>query len=614
MMRGDDMCRRVRSEIVVAMIMVLGMLAGASLAQQDIAVQAGVSERSVYVGQPVTFQIRVNGSQSPAEPVWPTLDGVDVQPQGGQNTTQSSITIINGRREERRFEGYIFNYQVVFQKPGLQTIPALTVDVDGKEYRTNPVVVNVREPQNRSDVRLRIEVDNASPYVGEAVELRATLYLRSTVQNVSLSLPRLDGSFETYDVPGADIQSGRQAPVEFLGSRVQGERGQAMLDGQQYDTFTVRKLLVPLVEGPQQLGPATLSCQVVIRQSRSFFDDDQIERASVPSNAIQLDVRALPEDGKPANFSGLIGRYSVSAAASATDVYVGDPITLTIRVGSGGAVLRDPRIDLTNMPGFRNQFRVTETQTEPERRNGQLIYEQTIRPLSDSVKEIPPIEIPYFDTASGEYAVASTNAIPLSVRPTRIVTAGDAVGAAPGGPLGTDVESAKGGIEHNFSAAESLVDQRFVLAEALESPIWFAALAGPPVLYFGAAFMLMWRKRGRADEAGRRQRRALAVAKRSLGETQANESQADRVGRAVRQYMADRFDRPAAGMTTADCVQLLEPIDASLAERLDQILRECDAARYGGAGAAPGDDLQAKAQALLAEIDRAATRGEAVAA
>ncbi len=614
MMQSHDMCRRIRCEFVMAMLLVLGVLAGASFAQRDIEVQAGVSDRSIYVGQPVTFQVRVNGSQSPAEPVWPKLEGVDVQPQGGQNTTQSSITIINGRREEHRFEGYIFNYQVVFQRPGLQTIPALTVVVDGKEYRTGSVTVNVREPQSRSDVRLRIEVNNTSPYVGEAVELRATLYLRSTVQNVSVSLPRLDGRFETYDVPGADVRNGRQAPVEFLGSRVQGERGQATLDGQQFDTFTVRKLIVPLVEGQQQLGPATLSCQVVIRQSRSFFDDDQVERASVPSNAIQLDVKTLPEEGKPANFTGLIGRYTVSAAASAADVYVGDPITLTIRVGSSGAVLRDPRIDLANLPGFRDQFRVTETQSEPERRNGQLVYEQTIRPLKDSVKEIPPIEIPYFDTARGEYAVASTNAIPLNVRPTRIVTAGDAVGASPDGPMGTDVESTKGGIEHNFSAAESLIDQRFVLGEALESPIWIAALGGPPVLYFGAAFMLMWRKRGKADETGRRQRRAMAVAKRSLGETIAGESPPDRVGRVVRQYMADRFDRPAAGMTTADCVELLEPIDTSLAKRLDQILHQCDAARYGGAGAAPGGDLQAKAQALLAEIDKAAARREAVAA
>ncbi len=592
--------------------LLLVMLASrAGLAQ--IEVSAAIAERSVYVGQPVTLQVSVNGSPSPAEPNWPRLDGIDVQPRGGQNISHSSTIIINRRRQENHFQGYIFNYQVVFQHSGLQTIPPLSVSVDGQEYHTSPLTVNVREPQSRSDVRLRLEVDNASPYVGEAIELRATLYLSTTIQNVSIRVPGLDGRFETYDAPDAQV-GGRQATIDFLGSRARGERGQATLDGNQYDTFTVRRLIVPAAEGEFELGPATLSCEVVVRPSRSFFEDDQVERVSVPSNAIRLNVKPLPAEGRPANFSGLIGRYSISAAASAADVNVGDPITLTIRISADGAVLRDPRIDLAEQPGFRDQFRITTSPDEPQRRNGQLIYEEIIRPLRDSVTEIPSIELPYFDIESGRYAVASSNAIPLEVRPTRIVTAGDAVGADTGGPMGRDVRDAAGGIEYNYSAAEALVDQRFDLAEALESPAWIAALGAPPVLYFSALMMLMWRKRGRGDESLRRRRRALGSARRALEAPRPSESAAVHVGAALRQYMADRFDRPAAGLTTSDCVHLLKPIDASLARRLDELLHQCDEARYSGGAREHGAEWRTQALALLIEIDRATARREEVAA
>ncbi len=608
MSRSNSILRLV--SLLAALLLTCGP-APLAQARQDIEVQVVAGENSVYVGQPMPLQIKINGSQSPNEPVWPALDGVDVNPLGGQTTTQSFTSIINGRRTESRFEGYIFNYEVVFHKAGTQTIPALTVMVNGKEYHSNPVSVTVLQPQDRPEVRLRLAVDNATPYVGEAIELRATLYLLSTVQKVSLRFPNLEGKFEAYDTPEVDPNNPGQPTVEFLGSRVPGEQGQATLDGRQYQTFTMRKWLVPLREGEQHVGPATLSCEIVVRASRSFFDDDQVQRVAVPSNDLRLDVKALPAEGRPPHFTGLIGRYRVSAAASASEVNVGDPITLTIRVGSTGPVLRDPHLNLGDQPEFASHFRISESNAEPRRQRGEIVYEQVIRPLNDSVTEIPPVEVPYFDTQSGQYAVASTEAIPLKVRPTRIVTAGDAQGAAPAGAVGSDVEDASGGIAHNFGAAECLVDQRFNLLAALQSPRWITALGAPPALYFAALLAGAWRRRGQGDQAARRRRRALAAARRALADSSTGDSPVARAGRAVRQFIADRFDRPAAGLTTADCVECVGKVDPALAQRLHDLLDQCDAARYSGTSSEYAGDLVKTAEGLLAAIDRAATSGEA---
>jgi len=467
--------------LVQALSCVAWLLAAlnAAFAQDSITVRAGVTNDNPYVGEAVRFHLSVNGSEAPIEPDWPALDGVDVRPLGGQVTTQSMMTIINGRRQDQRFEGYVQLYELTFHTPGVHIIPPLSVEIDGNMYRSNAVSVRVIEPQARPDVRMAIEVDNTSPYAGEATNLDVTLYLRSSIQRAALRFPNLEGQFEVLDPPGQAPRSGRRDTIEFLGSGVALERGQAVLDGVNFDTFTFRKVLVPLRAGEQRLGPGSFTCEVIVRAARSLFETDQVERVTVPSNEIRLNVRPVPEEGRPPHFTGLVGRYRVSARASATDVNVGDPITLTVRFSADGGVLRDPRLDLAKQPGFTDRFRISESTAEPRRERDEIVFEQVIRPLSDSVREIPPIEAPYFDTSRGEYAIARSNPIALNVRPTRIVTAGDAEGAK----IASEIEDASEGIAANYGAATALIDQRFDLAAALQSPAWLVALGAPPVFY-----------------------------------------------------------------------------------------------------------------------------------
>ncbi len=591
----------VRFGQVLACLVLLVLLGGVSAAQDPITVRAGVTNNTPYVGEAVRFHISVNGSEAPIEPQWPPLDGLDVRSLGGQITTQSMTTIINGRRQEQRFEGYVHIYELTFTTPGVHTIPPLAVEIGGTIYRSNPVSVRVLEPQARPDVRMAIRVAHTSPYVGEAIEMEVTLYLRSSIQRPSLRFPDLEGRFEVLEAPGQDQRPGRRDVIEFLGSQVALERGQAVLDGVNFDTFIFRRTLVPLKPGRQTLGPGAFTCEVIRRAARSLFESDEVERVTVPSNEVVLDVRPVPKEGRPPHFTGLVGRYRVSAQASATDVNVGDPITLTVRLSAAGGVLRDPHLDLAKQPGFAERFRVSAMTQEPRRERDEIVFEQVIRPLNDSVREIPPIEVPYFDTQTGAYAVAASRPIALNVRPTRIVTAGDAEGTA----MAAEIREQDKGIAHNYGAAAALTDQRFDLAAALRSPGWLIGIGTPPALYLLALLAGVRRRRRAGDDAARRRRRALAAARHVLAEPRSGESPADRASRALRQYLADRFDRPAAALTTADCVAIVTPLGDPLARRLEAFLNACDAARYGGAAVA-ADDLIDQAGRLLEEVEHAA--------
>ena len=147
---------------------------------------------------------------------------------------------------------------------------------------------------------------------------------------------------------GKVLLSGEYVAVPFLGSEVLARRGQGTLNGEQFTTLTLEKVLIPRETGQFRIGPAAVELNIVTGQapSRSIFDDffsgssflrnspfsrEVTRKLVVPSNELNLEVLPLPEP-RPPSFTGLVGAYSIETAAAPTEVNVGDPITLTIRI------------------------------------------------------------------------------------------------------------------------------------------------------------------------------------------------------------------------------------------------------------------------------------------
>lgn len=577
----------------------------------EVSVRVGLAERTTYVGQPVRCQIVVNGSRESSPPTIPPTPGLTWDFLGGQDQTSSSVVIINGRRTERRTEAYVFWYNVTPEVAGRHEIPPISVVVNGRQIQSDPAVLTATPPTERDDLKVQIEVDNTRPYVGEPIGVKVTLYLRRAVRRPTFRLPGVNDRFEAYPGrPGAKTSEGN---IQLLGMDVPAIRGTDRLDGREYNTYTMSCYLVPLQAGQQQLGPMTLACDVVIREGWGMFDSDVTETAVVPSNELTLDVQPVPEAGRPANFTGLVGRYRISSAARPTEVNVGDPITLTVRVQAEGPVLRKPDIRLDAQPGFADAFRVSADTPEPETQGTSLVYQFTIRPQRESVKRIPGIELPCFNTESGSYETVTSDPIDLKVRPTRIVTADDAVSSggnsAAAGPAGVEVSDVSEGIAHNYTAPdELLVHQQFDLRSAVfRSPAVIAAIAGPPFAYAVCAVWLFVGKSEERRRIARRRSRALGRAKQTM--QRGRESTAlERVAGAVRGYLADRFDILESALTTEECVRLAREVNEEAAAQIAHVLAVCDAAKYGGSAGhnAEGgvESIQQEAIDALMQLDR----------
>ncbi|MBL8745564.1 MAG: BatD family protein [Phycisphaerae bacterium] len=574
-------------------------------ASAEVSVQAEASAQRVYVGEAFVLQVKVEGASSAEIPVLPTVPGLEARYKGGQDVSQRSTMIVNGRRIDNSYTAYIMQFEVVLSRAGVMVIPPFDVRVGGAVYTTNEVRVQAVPPQEDKDVRLKIEADNTSPYVGEPVRLRLVLGLGRAAAGAAFAVPGVEAKFDLVDESSILQQFQSDSTFELLGASVPATRGTTTFDGEEMTSYTAERVIIPREAGRVQIGPATASVDLIERKAMSIFDRDQTRRVVVPSNPLFLNVKPLPADGRPANFNGLVGRYKIGVRASPTEVNVGDPITLSIRV-EGPLAVRVACPALDRQSNLVEAFRVA-MEASPGSMDGRAkIFTRTLRALRADVDRIPPIELPYFDTASGRYEVARSDPIPVSVRPTRVVTAADAEGRVgeEASPSGLAVEERAGGLRFSYEGTDLLVQQGFDLNLALTSPFGVAAVAGPPVLYGAVAAVAWTRRRAAVNGPATRRKRALSEARAALSSASGDaRGVAVAVSGAVRRYVGAKFDQSGDGLTSRECVELVRPHAVEASNALEELLQRCDGALYGGLPLNEAERLRDEASALLDRLE-----------
>jgi hypothetical protein len=589
-------------------------------AQQPLSAQAAVEAREVFVGEPFRFQVQISGTEKVlAKPGLSGFDAFRVEDLGNGVTSSRRVTIVNGRANETVQLGINLNYRLTAKRAGELVIPAVEVRTDKGSVRTQPVSIRALEPAETDKFKLRLSLPRQTCYVGEPVMLTVTWYLGQDVRGFEFSLPLLEDERFAFGDPEREAGRGGKVYRIPLGKgEVLAERSQGVLDGRTYATITFRKVLIPLQAGRVRIEPATVLCEALVgyRKSRDRFGglfDDMFgrregvySRVVVPSNELTLDVLPVPDQGRPPGFAGHVGEYRIETAATPTDVSVGDPITLSVKL-SGPSFLEH-----VSLPPLQEQgrlvdgFKIPEEMAEGKVIGGAKLFTQTIRAMRPDIVEIPPIELPYFDTAAGEYRVARSDPIPLSVKKARIVTAEDAEGREPVTAAGRSVRGWARGIVANYEDADRLLaDQRAGPSVWVRSPGWLATLLVPPGLYAVLLAGVVLVRRRAADPAAVRRRRAFARSAARLGQTAGS---AEDVLAVLRRYFADKFGFPGTAVTFADVRERLEAagVGGKTVADVGRLFEACEAGQYAGGGAAERtpDALAGEARSVLADVER----------
>jgi hypothetical protein len=497
---------------------------------------------------------------------------------------------------------------------GRVEIPPLKVTISGKECLTNPVSFTVIEPGKTDKMKLELELSDEKCYVGQPVLLKVKWYLYGDIGNYTLTVPVLQtDEFDVEEADAGEQPAGRQIQIAVNGQTVIGTQRPVVREGQTGALVSFVKLLVPKKPGNLLIQPASAAADFVVGTVRSrdpfdiFGPQPKYQKFVVSSEEKKLTVMPLPTEGRPKDFYGLVGKYTIAAEARPTSVTVGEPITLTVRVN--GRLLKAVQApDLAGLPGFAESFRMPREQAAPRLTEQGKEFTQTIRATSENVKAIPSIPLVYFDAEKGRYVTVETDPIPLTVEKTTVLTSTDVEGIRDAAVSARAVEAAKIGISANYNGADALENQGFSLAEAMAKPT-YAAIWGVPLVALGASLVVKAAGSTSPErEARRRRRNALRKAVAMLRKASDNQKH-EVAAEAMKLYIGDRFDRVAGSLTAEECRAIVAAAtaDEELATRYKSVVERCEAGRYAGGGM---DQLPLDADIieLMKRVERRAKR------
>jgi hypothetical protein len=555
----------------------IGLLLVTTRVFADISVVASVDRNHIAFGESVTMTIAIQGSQGASPPSIPSINGLTFD----GPSMQSSFSLNNGQMSQ----SVNFVYQVTPGRTGEFTIPAIDVNIDGKDHLTTPIQLTVEKGATQSDTSqtlfARALIPSKQVYLGQTMPVEIAVFSRADVPLRGL------GGFN-YEADG-------------LGFKFQPKlkSGNQVINGESFNVEVIDGVISPTRTGTLNFGPCVLKAQLMVQRQgsgNSMFDQMmgrvEVREAPLTVEVVPIEVLALPTEGRPADFAGAIGQWKLDVTAKPTEVAVGDPITLTIKVTGNGNIDTVPIPTMGSLDGFKTYDPTTKTTKDDLNTTGERSIQQVLIAKSTEVKELPEVRLAYFDPGAKAYRTAAQSPIKLVVKAS---SSGQSTIVGSGGgrlrpdeKLGQDIVYLKG----DLGPAASTVS-------LYATPVFWVLNVSPVLALLGG---IGWKRRTdrlRGDVAYARRSRAAKNARRLL----AAATSYDQIQHALQDYLGDRLNIPTGGITASVVDEQLVPhgVNGELAAQVKVCFEACDTARF--AGGAASADLQATRQAVEQLID-----------
>jgi len=351
-------------------------------------VTASFDRGIVESGETVRFNVTLEGEQPTEVPKLPSLPLVQaIQYLGPRQMTQ----IINGVSSFQ----VVFQFQLQTRGQGELTMPSLAVTTRGGAFQTPSVSCRITPKEAKGErVSLKLVTPRDECYVGETLPYDLQLYSSVNLNQIAPPKMSFDGFVTGQEVPPSNTQTVR--------------------DGQAFIVLSYRQTATPTKEGLLSLGPATQEYVLEVNRGRRA----ELEKGIAEAPARQIRVKPLPVEGRPAGFSGAIGRFSVRTSVSRTNVAAGEAITVKWSVYGRGSFnsVQSPQLSLSDglktYPGT-NGF----TAEDPLGLAGTKTFESMVILESPSIKALTFEPYSFFDPDTGRYSTVTPRPIAVTVRP-----------------------------------------------------------------------------------------------------------------------------------------------------------------------------------------------------
>ncbi len=439
-------------------ILFLLLLTGVGRLQAQSSFSASVSPTTAGKDDFVQLELSIQNPTSTPQVMLPVMNDFTIAQGPATGMSSQNINGVNTGVT------YSFTYILKPRRTGTLRIPPATAKMNGTILKSNPVQVNItaratnrnsnnsnypaspflptdpfmdQSPQVayndnilrkgedvnekiRKNIFLKVELNKSSCYTGEPVMATYKLYTRLSSEGSVTQNPSFNG-FSVVDMGQPDLQTYTREK----------------LNGREYNVYIIRKSqLYPLRDGKLELEPAEVENNVhfireeYARQQRSLADvfndldnsniprDGEVsQKVAVRSEPVYVNVKALPEQTRPASFSGAVGHLEMVASVDKTSFTTDDAGLLRIVISGEGnmQLITAPQAKWpSGIDGFETKF-TDKLVKETVPVSGMKIFEYPFTVSAPGNYTIPPVEFSFFDPATAAYRTITSKPFAITI-------------------------------------------------------------------------------------------------------------------------------------------------------------------------------------------------------
>lgn len=411
-----------------------GLFLTAPAIADDPLVYATIQPAQIYLGESAQFTITNLGESAP-QIVMPVVSGLKFEIVARTH----EIQIVNGTT----LPSSSIVMRVTPQIAGIFTIPGVTP-------KSQPVVLTVSAALSGTTIPrvgappppppppilsggsipkgvhltddgsayVRLSLPKRELYVGESVPVEIEVGMRSGFVSSLNGLPKLTGD-------------------DFALNNLsrQPERSEKLINGEPFVLFTWRSLLAVIKPGTFAItAQAPLTIKIRTRPKSDTQLDDRFgdpfwqnlfgttipKDIDVVSPPQDVKVSELPAEGRPPDFHGAIGTFSIASDISPSKSDAGDPMTLRMRITGSGSFDRVDSSMLDHLDQWKTYPAKSSFNTsDPIGFSGMKTFEQPVIAAKPGVQTLPALSFSYFDPTARKYETAHSAPLSVTILPSQ---------------------------------------------------------------------------------------------------------------------------------------------------------------------------------------------------
>ena len=585
---------RLVSIFILFILMGIGVQAQVSFVVKASKKTLGINERLR-----IDFEMNEDGDNF----VPPSFKGFNVV--GGPNQSISN-SWINGKRSYSK----TYSYFLAPKSQGTFSINQATIEIDDQIYKTTPLKIIITEAVSKpkdgnsadyvasENVHLIAEVSKSNPFLNEAITIVYKLYVSNDV-----SITR---SWQELDTPKfQDFWS------QYIEEKGEQQIYETTYEGKPYRYVILRKaVLYPQKTGELTIEPLTLDVPIDVQgNTRDIFGRRRMTRVNRTISAGKriINVKPLPTEGRPNDFSGAVGNFNFSVSVNKTMLDANEALELKIRTkGIGNLKLFNlPSLTLPSSLEVYEPVRDNKVAINIKGMNGFISDTYTIIPQYKGSYPIRPISFSYFDVTSSKYKTIISDEIVVKVQngpvPNQLTEVNKSLSTE------NDLPLTNNQFKYIKTSTKFISINDLVFFKTFK----FWCLLSIPFVFIPIIILIGNTRRKRLNDIeGRRYRIATRLAKKYLSEAKNNigkqELFYDSLERALHNYLKAKLAIVTSEFSKEKIIELLtdRKVEKNVVSDFEELLKSCEFARYTPTSNVAIQQDYNKAVKVISRIDK----------